>query len=219
MKVLILDFDGTLADTRSFIVYVMQLTLAAHGLRQCTPEQCAATIGLPLPQAFVTLAGVSEEQAQQCTDTYRRIFDEKRHSGAVTLFPHVAETLKSLYEQGYTLAIATSRGRPSLTDFLHDFGLESYISCSVCVGETLHAKPHPEPVLKILNQLQQPPQEALVVGDTSFDIAMGRDAGCPTCGVTYGNQSREQLKAHGADYLIDDFQDLLCIVGELSQHC
>ena len=61
----------------------------------------------------------------------------------------------------------------------------------------------------ILKQQGIVPDEALVVGDASYDILMGRNAGCRTCGVTYGNQSAANLRAAGADWLIDDFTDLL----------
>ena len=71
------------------------------------------------------------------------------------------------------------------------------------------AKPHPEPVLKTLRELGFKAAEAVVVGDTTFDIDMGRRAGATTVGVTYGNGTREQLEAHEADIVIDDFAQLL----------
>ena len=56
-------------------------------------------------------------------------------------------------------------------------------------------------------------EEALMVGDASYDILMGRAAGCHTCGVTYGNQTAAQLRDAGADYLIDNFQELLTLLN------
>ena len=73
-------------------------------------------------------------------------------------------------------------------------------------------KPHPEPVQKILAALQMKPEVALVVGDASYDILMGAAAGCRTCGVTYGNQSAADLRAAGADFLIDDFSKLISLI-------
>ena len=66
--------------------------------------------------------------------------------------------------------------------------------------------------LRALSLTGTRPEEALVVGDTTFDIEMGRSAGCKTCGVTFGNHSRSQLQAAGADFLIDDFAQLREIV-------
>ena len=209
MSTFILDFDGTIADTQSFIVHVMQLTLSRMGAEPRTTAQCAATIGLPLTQCFEALLGIPTAEAQPYADTYRRIFDEERKPGAVKTFPHVIETIKALYEAGHQVTIATSRGRESLQHFLNDFELNPYISFTVCVGETEHAKPHPEPVLKTLEYLHEQPENALVVGDTTFDIAMGQGANCLTCAVTYGNQTRTQLEPQHPTYLIDDFAELL----------
>ncbi|MBR3013671.1 MAG: HAD family hydrolase [Bacteroidaceae bacterium] len=211
MRTFILDFDGTIADTQSFIVHVMQLTLKERGAAPRTPAQCAATIGLPLTQCFEVLLGIPTEEAQPYADTYRRIFDEERKPGAVQTFPHVVETIKALHQRGCRVTIATSRGRESLEHFIDDFQLNEYIAYTVCVGETEQAKPHPAPVLKTLEYLHEQPENALVVGDTIFDIAMGQGAGCPTCGVTYGNQTRSQLEAQHPNYLIDDFAELLTL--------
>ena len=74
------------------------------------------------------------------------------------------------------------------------------------------AKPDAEPVLKTLRRFGLQPAEALVVGDTKFDILMGRNAGAMTCGVTYGNGNREELQAARADYIIDHFEEIrLCV--------
>ena len=82
----------------------------------------------------------------------------------------------------------------------------------VSANDVQHHKPHPEPVQTILKRMELSPEEALVVGDASYDILMGRAAGCRTCGVTYGNQSAEELRKAGADYLIGDFAELLNIL-------
>ena len=82
----------------------------------------------------------------------------------------------------------------------------------VSANDVEHHKPHPEPVLLILKQLGVHAGEALVVGDASYDIMMGRNAGCRTCGVTYGNQCAADLRAAGADYLVGDFAEILNIL-------
>ena len=77
-----------------------------------------------------------------------------------------------------------------------------------------HTKPHPEPVLRTLRETGIDAAHTLVVGDMPVDILMGRNAGVQTCGVTYGNATRDQLQAAGADFLIDDFAELLCGISK-----
>ena len=268
-QLVILDFDGTLADTQPIIIASIQATLKELHLPERTDAECRSIIGLPLAECFERLltpsplrgtppceggepcrrpstflcegeasCGFSNSSpcegeascgfsntspcqgevpegrrgiAERCADVYRRVFDELNTDGAVRLFPHVLETLTALHDRGLQLAICSSRGRPTLEGFVKTFRLEHYVSMVVSANDVEHHKPHPEPVQKILAALGVAPGEAVVVGDASYDILMGRAAGCRTVGVTYGNQSAADLRAAGADHLIDDFADLLTI--------
>jgi len=89
--------------------------------------------------------------------------------------------------------------------------IAEYISYVVGADDVKHAKPEPEPVLITLKAMGATADETLVVGDMPVDIMMGRKAGARTCGVTYGNASREQLEAAGADIIIDDFHALIAL--------
>ena len=212
MKLIILDFDGTLADTRGLIVKTMQQTLEALGLESRTDDQCAAMIGLPLKQAFTDLLPMTDEMGDRCVENYRRIFNENNALYVIPTFPHVMETLHLLHEQGYTLTIASSRSNRSLMEFVNDMHLNEVIPYVLGAEDVTRAKPHPDPVLQTLKVYGCKPEDALVVGDTWYDIEMGRRAGVRTCGVTYGNGTREELADAGADFLIDDF-------GKLSSIC
>ena len=212
MKLIILDFDGTLADTRELIVKTMQQTIGALGLEVRTDEECAAMIGLPLKQAFMDLIPMNDDMGDRCAETYRRLFYENNAIYKVPAFPHVLDTLRTLSEQGYTLTIASSRSNRSLMEFVHDMGLEAIIPYVLGADNVTHAKPHPEPVLMTLQKYGCKAEEAIVVGDTKYDIEMGRNAGVKTCGVTYGNGTRQELEDAGADYLIDDFNSLIHIL-------
>jgi HAD superfamily hydrolase (TIGR01509 family) len=211
-RLVILDFDGTLADTQPLIVSSLQRTIRALQLPPRSDEQCKTIIGLPLEECFIQLLGVDDAMAKRCAEVYRRVFDEDNHPGVVTLFPHVLETLTALHDNGLQLAICSSRAHPTLDVFVKTFHLEDYVKMVVGSNDVQHHKPHPEPVQVILSQLKVSPEETLVVGDANYDILMGRNAGCRTCGVTYGNQSADELRAAGADWLIDDFAELLNIV-------
>jgi phosphoglycolate phosphatase len=212
MKLIILDFDGTLADTRGLIVKTMQQTLDALGLEPRTDDQCAAMIGLPLKQAFTDLLPMTDEMGEQCVETYRRIFNANNALYIIPTFPNVLETLHQLHEQGYILTIASSRSNRSLREFVNDMHLNEVIPYVLGAEDVVRAKPHPDPVLQTLETFNCKPEDALVVGDTWYDIEMGRRAGVRTCGVTYGNGSREELMRAGADYLIDDFGELMEII-------
>ena len=212
MKLIILDFDGTLADTRGLIVKTMQQTLDVLGLESRTDDQCAAMIGLPLKQAFTHLLPMTNEMGDRCVETYRRIFNENNALYVIPTFPHVIETLHQLHEQGYTLTIASSRSNRSLMEFVNDMHLNEIIPYVLGAEDVTRAKPHPEPVLKTLEDYGCKAEDALVVGDTWYDIEMGRQAGVRTCGVTYGNGTREELVDAGADFLIDDFGELVSIL-------
>ena len=211
MKLIILDFDGTLADTRGLIVRTMQQTLLALGLESRTDEQCAAMIGLPLKQAFTDLIPMTDEMGERCVETYRRIFNENNAAYTVPTFPNVLETLRQLSEEGYTLTIASSRSHRSLMEFVEDMHLNEVIPYVLGADDVTQAKPHPEPVLKTLEAFGCKPEDAMVVGDTWYDIEMGRRAGVRTCGVTYGNGTRQELTDAGADWLIDDFGELMSL--------
>ena len=90
---------------------------------------------------------------------------------------------------------------------MESLGLSSLISYILGADDVKEGKPNPEPVNKILGIFRFKAEETLVVGDTTFDVQMGKNAGTMTCGVTYGNGSRESLE--DADWLIDDFCELL----------
>ncbi len=207
---LILDFDGTLADTRHNIVMTLQQVMRQLGHPVADDDACAATIGIPLRDAFLRLIPhLSDEEADHCTSTYRKLFETNRKQLVPQLFPHVRETLDELQHRGIPMAIASSRTSTSLWAFLHDMGIAHYFKLVVGAEDVSQPKPSPMPVLHILDQMHITPDQALVVGDMPVDILMGRNAHVRTYGVTYGNGTASDLLAAGADCLIDDFADLL----------
>lgn len=212
MKLIIFDFDGTLADTRQLIVETMQQTIQALELTPCTDEQCASMIGLPLKQAFIELIPMSDEMGDRCVDTYRRIFNENNALYVIPTFPNVIDTLFRLSAEGYILTIASSRSRKSLLDFVHTMHLEEIFSYILGADDVILSKPHPEPVLRTLEAFDCSPEETLVVGDMKYDIEMGRRAGTRTCGVTYGNGSPQDLREAGADFIVNNFGEILTLI-------
>ena len=214
-KIIILDFDGTLGDTASVIIKTMHETIREMGLPTRTDEQCAAMIGLRLVEIPPVLFPECEIDVNLYADTYRRLFDVHNKDGAVKLYPHVIETLKALKARGLTLTIASSRGQTSLSQFVKNLGLTEIITYILGAGDVENGKPHPEAIFKTLDKYGFTPDQAIMVGDTIFDIQMGINAGTKTCGVTYGNGSRESLSP--ADWLIDDFSELLALACPVTE--
>ena len=216
IKLIIFDFDGTLGDTRRNIVTTMQMAIKEMQLPERSESECASTIGLPLAGCFRTLfPDIMEELIPRCAETYRRIFNENLQKITPEAFPCVVKTLKNLKERGLTLTIASSRSRNSLIELTHNMGIVDYISYLIGADDVKEAKPKPEPVLKTLAAMQFAASETLVVGDMAVDIMMGANAGAKTCGVTWGNGSREDLNEAGADYIIDSMEELIDIADKI----
>jgi phosphoglycolate phosphatase len=210
IKLMIFDFDGTLGDTRRNIVTTMQMAIKEMQLPSRTEAECASTIGLPLAGCFRTLfPDIQEELIPRCAETYRRIFNENLQKITPEAFPGVVKTLETLKAQGFVLTIASSRSRNSLIELTRDMGIADYISYLIGADDVKEAKPKAEPVLKTLAVMHFDASETLVVGDMAVDILMGANAGARTCGVTWGNGSREELKDAGANFIIDKMEELI----------
>lgn len=209
IKTIILDFDGTLGDTTEVITKTMQATIDELGLPCRSDAECAATIGLKLVEIPSALFPGTDLDPVTFASTYRKLFHTFNTDGAVKLYPNVAETLRQLHSRGYILTIASSRSHTTLDVYISKLGLSDIITYVVGGEDVSAGKPDPEAVNMTLERLGLQPADALVVGDTSFDIDMGRNAGTKTCGVTYGNGSKASLK--NADWLIDDFREILNI--------
>lgn len=209
-KIIILDFDGTLGDTASVIVQTTQATIKELGLPARTDEQCAAMIGLRLVEIPPVLFPECEVDGDLYAETYRRLFKVFNTEGAVTLYPNVMETILELHRRGIILTIASSRSRSSLAEYIENLGLSEIITYYLGAADVTEGKPAPEAVNRTLEHYGLKPEDAVVVGDTVFDIHMGKNAGTRSCGVTYGNGSRESLA--DATWLIDDFAQLLNLV-------
>lgn len=209
IRIIIFDFDGTLGDTRANILLTMRMTLRKLGLSEKDDDTIGATIGIPLGEGFLQMfPDLTPEQEELCVRTYRAIFEENKKDLVPALFPHVKETLATLKDCGYILTVASSRSSTSLNGFLRDMGIADCISFVLGADNVEKAKPHPEPVLRTLNEFGVDASGALVVGDMPVDIQMGKAAGARTVAVTYGNASREALSETGADFIIDTFAEL-----------
>lgn len=202
IRLVIFDFDGTLGDSQKLITDTMLATIERLNLPMRSREECARTIGLPLKECFSSIIPMSDEQAEECAKVYSEIFNVKNVPGVVKAFPGVVETLESLSSQGILMSIASSRSHRTLAKLMDELDLSKYITYLIAADDVVDKKPAAESVLKTLRHFNVEAHETLVVGDAEFDILMGRNAGTHTCGVTYGNGSRESLEAAGAEWIV-----------------
>lgn len=209
---IIFDFDGTLADTSPIILATMMATITELGLPPKSGAECRSTIGLRLEDIPKTLwpeqSGISDTYAS----TYRRIFDEKKKGLRAKVYPGVIEGLRQLHDAGYTMAVASSRSHKSLEEYLEYFDVIGLFSDIIGGNDVQKGKPSADPVQAICAHTGWRPEECLVVGDAVFDIEMGQNAGCQTCGVSYGNQSRKELETSQPDNMVDSFSELTTIL-------
>ena len=210
IKAILLDFDGTLANTTDVIVQTMYATIKELNLPERTYEECTATIGLRLPEVQKSLFPDADIAPDAYAETYRRLFHIYNSDGAVKIYPNVLETLAELKKKGMILTIASSRSHRTLDDFVRNLELSDTIVYVLGGEDVTQGRPDPQAVNMTLQKYGISPDEAIVVGDTVYDIEMGRNAGTMTCGVTYGNGKRESMSE--ADWIIDDFGDLLKII-------
>lgn len=202
IRLVIFDFDGTLGDSQKLITDTMLATIERLNLPMKSREECARTIGLPLKECFSSIIPMTDEQAEECAEVYSEIFNVKNVPGVAKAFPGVVETLERLSSQGILMSIASSRSHRTLAKLVDELDLSKYITYLIAADDVVEKKPAAESVLKTLRHFNIEAHETLVVGDTEFDILMGRNAGTHTCGVTYGNGSKESLEAAKAEWIV-----------------
>ncbi|MEE1223539.1 MAG: HAD family hydrolase [Bacteroidaceae bacterium] len=216
IKQIIFDFDGTLTDTAPVILATMAATIKELGLPARTEEQCRATIGMRLEDIAEKLYPDIPGIAALCVETYQRTFKQENKPGIAKPFPGVTDTLRLLHSLGYPMAVASSRNRESLQEFIDGFGWSALFRMVIGGDDVVEAKPAPEPVLAICGKMGWQPADTLVVGDATYDILMGNNAGAQTCAVTYGNQSRDRLLTASPRFIIDRFSDLTAIIRQVN---
>ena len=211
-KVIMLDFDGTTACTVHAIYHAAKRMLNEYGY-EVEKDIVYKNFGLALPYSFYCFAGVEsfdEETSKNMIADYNRIYREEAEQ-LIELFDGVADTLDTLKKAGIKIVIASNNVHPVLERQLSNLGIRHYIDDIVAVEDVENVKPAPDIALEVLRRCNIKPEEAIVVGDSTYDMDMGREAGCDLCGVSYGGHTPEMLREKGAKYIMDNFSDLLKI--------
>ena len=208
---LIFDWDGTLIDSSAKIVRCMQQSAEDLQLNALSDNEVKNIIGLGLPEAIETLfPGIEEGLRDQFRDAYSKHYVEADQVPC-EFFPGVMQTLETLHAEGYKLAVATGKSRRGLNRVLKNLALEEFFHGSRCADET-RSKPHPLMLEELLDEFDRAPVEAVMVGDTSYDLEMAKNAGVPSVGVSYGAHHPETLAQYNPLGFIDEFPDLLAVL-------
>ncbi|WP_022940806.1 HAD family hydrolase [Psychromonas hadalis] len=201
-KVIIFDWDGTLMDSIDKIVACVKA--AAEDCQLTIPSTNAIRhiVGLSLDKAMTQLcpqATLAQQTAM--VDAYRVQYLTKNKQ-ETPFYEGISAWLISLKEQGYLLAVATGKGRNGLNRMLDKFSMHDLFSVTYCADETA-SKPDPLMLKRILEDLKLDASQALMVGDTSYDLEMANNANIDCMGVSYGVHEYKILNQFNPIAIVD----------------
>lgn len=190
---IVFDWDGTLMDSAAAIVAAIQAACRDLGLEPPTDERARHIIGLGLHDALQTvLPGLDPGRYPEIAGRYRHHYLSRDHE--LVLFQGATEMLRNLLDAGFMLAVATGKSRLGLQRALDHSGLRRYFHATRCADEC-HSKPHPQMLLELMAEFAVAPERTLMIGDTTHDLLMARNAGVPSLAVAYGAHPRALLEA------------------------
>jgi phosphoglycolate phosphatase len=203
---LVFDWDGTLMDSAAAIASSLRLACADMELPVPSEERARFIIGLGLHDALkYVLPDLPAAAYPALLERYRHHF--LRRDRETTLFEGAPQALRALREAGFLLAVATGKSRRGLDRALEVTALQSLFHATRCADESF-SKPHPGMLLWLLDELGVSRERALMIGDTSYDMAMAVAAEVPRLGVAYGAHPRENLLAHDPVACLNTFAEL-----------
>lgn len=200
MKLAVFDCDGTLVDGQADVCWAMERAFSRAGLAAPDPQMVRRMVGLSLPVAIRHLAPeLGEEQNRAVTEFYKASFRARREEGLLDepLYDGIAELLNALRESGWSLAVATGKSDRGLAACLSAHGIAD-LFVSLQTADRHPSKPHPAMLEAALFEAGAAPHQAVMIGDTSFDMAMARSAGVRGVGVAWGYHAPAELLASGA---------------------
>lgn len=211
LKLVVFDCDGTLVDSQHSIVQSMEFAFAKYGLAPPTREAIRRIVGLPLYDAIAHLApGQDDVMVRNLQAGYSEEWHRMRATGDLDepLYPGTLDAISRLSKEGWLLGVATGKSYKGLVATLTHFGIIDQFVTLQTSDKVSRGKPFPDMLLAALNEAGVNAQEAVMVGDTTYDIEMSVNAGVRAIGVNWGYHDAHELLARGADCVIDRYEDL-----------
>jgi phosphoglycolate phosphatase len=210
MNLAVFDCDGTLVDGQASICDAMESAFAETGLAAPDRNAVRRAVGLSLVQAARRLLPEADDTTcLAISDAYKRAFRKAREEGKLSqpLYDGIPELLGELRESGWQLGVATGMSIRGLTHCLATHGLDGHF-VTLQTADQHPSKPHPAMLEAALFDAAVQPAEAVMIGDTTFDIEMACASGVRAVGVEWGYHAPEELFAAGADYVAATPQQL-----------
>ncbi len=210
-RLAIFDCDGTLVDSQINICLAMEDCFARAGLAAPCRERTRRVVGLSLVEAMRAMLPEAEPEFHvTLAEDYKRAFQRLRGGGLVDepLYEGIAELIETLDGEGWLLGVATGKSDRGLTLCLdhHDLG-RRFVTCQT--ADRHPSKPHPSMIEQAIADTGAAPETTLMIGDTSYDMAMARAAGVTAIGVTWGYHDADELRAAGAHHIAAHPLDIL----------
>jgi phosphoglycolate phosphatase len=215
-KLAIFDCDGTLVDSGATIHAALVETFRQHRLDLPPARECRRVIGLSLHEAMAgLLPEAAPDQHSELVEDYKRVFMGMRTAGRVEqpLFDGVLELLDALEEDRWLLAVATGNSDRGLKHCLERHEIHARF-VSLQTADRHPSKPHPSMVLQAIADAGAEPLATIVVGDTSYDMAMAAAAGATGIGAGWGYHESQELIEAGAIAVAEQPLDVLSLVRE-----
>ncbi|OFX13754.1 MAG: hypothetical protein A2516_10430 [Alphaproteobacteria bacterium RIFOXYD12_FULL_60_8] len=212
LRLAVFDVDGTLVDSQNNICAAMTTAFLGEGLEPRDKATVHRIIGLSLVEAIERLLpesekGLAPRLAERYKQAYQDIMAQPDYEDP--LYPGAAEALDRLEAQGILLGLATSKSRRGVERFLSIHGYESRF-VTVRSADDGPGKPHPFMIEQALKESGAEARYTAMIGDTSFDMEMGCNAGAISVGVAWGYHEPAVLAASGARLVATNFNDLVC---------
>lgn len=216
LNLVVFDCDGTLVDSQHAIFHSMKTAFAEFELALPSREAVRRIVGLPLSDAISALApGATAELVEDLRGGYSKEWQNMRASNTLEepLFPGTLEVIETLSDAGWLLGVATGKSYQGLVTTLTHYGiLDKFVTLQTS-DKVARGKPHPDMMLAALNEAGVDKDNAVMIGDTTFDMDMSRNAGVRAVGVNWGYHEASELMASEAICVIDQFEELPAVIN------
>jgi phosphoglycolate phosphatase len=219
MKLALFDCDGTLVDGQANHCLAMEQAFREQGLDPLPHMETRRVIGLSLLESMrILVPDAGEDTHRKMVDDYKHAFYAMRAQGMIhePLYDGIADLLRALDTDGWQLGVATGKSDRGLNSCLEHHGIKP-LFVTLQTADRHPSKPHPSMVYQAMADAGVEAEATIMIGDTSFDMEMGRAAGCRNIGVTWGYHLALELRAYGADVIVNDVTELAAALKAMGE--